>query len=442
MKQGGTPLDVIDDPFAEPKVVQLHPNGAAPEAGAPAEAPFPDPPSEEVYHGFVGRWVRLAEPFTEADPVAVAGQLLALAGIAFGVRPTFLVGRTEHTPRLFLAIVGASAVARKGDSYQVAAAPVMAAEPAFRARVLHGLVSGEALIHEVRDERPAKPGAKSTQPEDPGVRDKRLVVVEPELARLLRVMGRAGNSLSAVLREAWDNDDLRVAARVSPVRATGCRIGLIGHVTLHELRAELSAMEGSNGFANRFLWLAARRSKVLANPPAMDADDMAEVGRELAGILEYGRQHVERMQRDGDASAAWAETYPWLSRDRGQLLAASILARAPAQVLRLSMIYALLDRSPVIRAEHQAAALALWDYAERSVGYIFPASTGDSVADRILAALRTGPLGREQIRSDVFHRNIDSDRLTVALAALRSAGLVTQHEESTAGRPRTVYQLA
>ena len=40
-----------------------------------------------------------------------------------------------------------------------------------------------------------------------------LLIVEPELARLLRVAGRPGSTLSAVLREAWDSDELRVLTR-------------------------------------------------------------------------------------------------------------------------------------------------------------------------------------------------------------------------------------
>ena len=42
----------------------------------------------------------------------------------------------------------------------------------------------------------------------------------------------------------------------------------------------------------------------------------------------------------------------------------AVTSRAEAQVVRLSLIYALLDCSPVIRQEHLLAALALWEYCE------------------------------------------------------------------------------
>ena len=39
---------------------------------------------------------------------------------------------------------------------------------------------------------------------DAGVKDKRLLVQEGELSQALKVMKREGNTLSPVLRNAWD----------------------------------------------------------------------------------------------------------------------------------------------------------------------------------------------------------------------------------------------
>ena len=44
---------------------------------------------------------------------------------------------------------------------------------------------------------------------DAGVDDKRPLVVEPEFAQCLKVMGRKGNFLSTVIRQAWDSGDLQ-----------------------------------------------------------------------------------------------------------------------------------------------------------------------------------------------------------------------------------------
>lgn len=45
--------------------------------------------------------------------------------------------------------------------------------------------------------------------DDYGALEKRAFIQEPEFARVLRVISREGNTLSAVLRQAWDSDSIR-----------------------------------------------------------------------------------------------------------------------------------------------------------------------------------------------------------------------------------------
>jgi hypothetical protein len=60
----------------------------------------------------------------------------------------------------------------------------------------------------------------------------------------------------------------------------------------------------------------------------------------------------------------------------------AMTARLDAIAVRLSVIYALLDCSPLIRAVHLKAALAVVKYCEDSTRFIF----GDSLATRDFAA--------------------------------------------------------
>ena len=82
------------------------------------------------------------------------------------------------------------------------------------------------------------------------------------------------------------------------------------------------------------------------------------------------------------------------------------------------------------------AALALWDYCERSVRYIFGDSLGDPMADEILQGLRTSPQGltRDEIRQ-LVGKNVASDRIGTALGVLVEYNLVRLAKEATAGRP-------
>ena len=66
---------------------------------------------------------------------------------------------------------------------------------------------------------------------DAGVSDKRLLVVEEEFSGTLKVAGREGNSLSMQVRQGFDSGNLRVLTRISPLRATGAHISIVGHTT-------------------------------------------------------------------------------------------------------------------------------------------------------------------------------------------------------------------
>src|SRR5690606_36461745 len=116
-------------------------------------------------------------------------------------------------------------------------------------RVVHGLSSGEGLIWAVRDpiiqRQAVKEKGRVVDYEevevDPGVEDKRLLVVEGEFATALRVLGREGNILSAVVRNAWDTGDLRTLTKNSPAKATGAHTSIIGPVTRDELLRNLDS---------------------------------------------------------------------------------------------------------------------------------------------------------------------------------------------------------
>ncbi len=67
----------------------------------------------------------------------------------------------------------------------------------------------------------------------------------------LKVLAREGNTLSPVVRNAWDGKPLQTIAKNAPVRATGAHIAIIGHITKDELLRFVSGTELANGFFNR-----------------------------------------------------------------------------------------------------------------------------------------------------------------------------------------------
>lgn len=126
--------------------------------------------------------------------------------------------------------------------------------------------------------------------------------------------------------------------------------------------------------------------------------------------------------------------------DNAEGLFGAITARAEAQMLRLSLVYALLDGSPVINVDHVNAALAVWRYCEESAARIFGATSGDPVADRILAAVvEAGDKGlRGTLQHKLFHGRLSGERLELARCQLEDQGLVITFEIPTKGRPRCI----
>lgn len=401
--------------------------------------PFPPAIREAAFYGLAGRFVALHAPHTEADPVALLTQFLAAFGNAVGREAYYRVGPVAHRPVEFVGLVGESSVGRKGTSFaEVRFLFDLARDPWADERIVSGLSSGEGLLWEVRDasEKPPDGKRKKSEPKlDPGVADKRLLVVESELGRALKTMQRDGNSLSGTIRELWDCPaKVRTLTKHSPCKVTGPHVSLVGHVTKPELLRLLDEIDAMNGLGNRFLWVMVRRARLLPDGGSLSVEGRQPLADELADALQRARC-VRGMARNAEASELWAAVYGDLTGDRQGLLGA-VTRRAEAHVLRLSMVYALLDGVAVIGKEHLLAALAVWDYAEASARCIFGSSLGDPEADEILRALTAAPEGltRSQLR-DIFNRNVSAARITRALTALARAGLACGRRESTGGRP-------
>jgi len=413
---------------------------AQPEAVTTPE--WPEPLAAQAFHGLPGEVVRAIEPHTEADPAALLVQFLVGFGNLVGRGAWYAVEADRHHPNLFAGIVGVTAKGRKGTSWGHIRNVLERVDPLWAAgRVQGGLSSGEGLIWGVHDKIEKQEPIRNNQRvvdyqivvQDPGISDKRLLAIETELASTLRVMGREGSTLSPLIRQAWDTGDLRVLTKNNPAQATAAHISIIGHITRDELLRYLDSTEVANGFANRFLWVCARRSKLLPEGGRIQEVNFAPIIRRVS---ERARAAVDvgEVRLDENARAIWHRVYGELSEGKPGLLG-SVTSRAEPHVLRLSLIYALLDGAGTINAEHLLAGLAVWEYAEASTRYIFGDALGHPEADRILRELRATPEGltRTEIR-DLFGRHRTETQIQRAVRLLSELGSIRQIKEETAGR--------
>ena len=231
-----------------------------------------------AYHGLAGEVVNTMAPQTEADPVALLLQFLIYGGNAIGRGPYFQVGKDRHYTNLFGLLVGDTAKARKGLSAGHIRDFYMTAVPEWAGSCIRtGMSSGEGIIHHIRDPVLAMRKGK-LQTIDPGVDDKRLLIDEREFQQALTVMQRQGNTLSTVVRDAWDcRQVLETLTKKEPTKATKPFLSIGGHITLDELKESLDRTAMANGYANRFLIAFIHRSKELP----LGGDDV-----DLTGLIE------------------------------------------------------------------------------------------------------------------------------------------------------------
>jgi hypothetical protein len=395
-----------------------------------------------AYHGLASEVVARILPNTESDSSALLLQFLVYFGNAVGRGPHYLIEQTQHFANLFVALVGQTSKSRKGTSAQRIRVIFNVADPAWASeRILGGMSSGEGLIYAVRDPVYAmKKGVMELI--DEGVSDKRLLLDEREFFQSLAVLKREGNTLSRVVRDAWDCcEHIGTLTKHSPTHASQPYISIAAHITVDELRQALDHTSMANGYANRYLFALVHRSKLLPHGSTQDAVITDLLGERTLEALTAARG-IERITMTESAARHWAEIYTALAEGAPGLLGA-ITNRAEAQTIRLALVYALLDQAPQIDVVHLDAALAVWRFCEASARHIFGDTLGNPTADVILRALRSaGASGLT--KTDLFNlfgRHLAANKIDAALALLQSAGKVRCTKSSNAGRAKRPVEM-
>jgi hypothetical protein len=131
-------------------------------------------------------------------------------------------------------------------------------------------------------------------------------------------------------------------------------------------------------------------------------------------------------------SAAWAQWYKRRENERG--IMGALLQRDRTHVLRLAMIYAILDGMVTVNEIHLQAALPVWDYSTQTVRRIFGNMKGSSVAEKIYDfILISGEVSMREIY-DHLSRNVSSKEIHIAVLALECQGLVRTFTEKSGSK--------
>ncbi|WP_158846980.1 DUF3987 domain-containing protein [Saccharothrix deserti] len=411
---------------------ELDRQGAAQVARARAWLPAVDPAVFDCYLGWLAQRI---DPYTEGDPIGVLATLVSAAGVHLGPGPHLEPSFGERHPLLVWPIlIGATGIGRKGTATNAAFTLFGAADPHFMANNKHtGLSSGEGLAAVFAVDSGARDGSPAGKSRLLPEGDCRLLAEEQEWAAVMARMKREGNTLGALLRQAWEGGNLSTL-NVDARMAARSHLGIIAHITPKEFRGKVSAADLAGGTYNRFLPIAVAQSK--ESPPRHDVELMGHLAASLATRLDHAAQ-LHALTFTDDAQ---------LYRRRLQLEfnghlggdgpVEEFISRAAANCVRIAAIYAALDRTDLITPRHLEAAAALVRYSIASARAVLGT---DAEADRLRAFIAAaGPDGRTKTEiTKKFHKDdATTDRYREALDELIESGRVSVTKRARAdGRP-------
>ena len=391
-----------------------------------AEAARPAPAADAAFYGPLGRLTRAMDGYSEADPIGLLVSLMTVVGCAMGRERRFSEGFAQAA-NLFVVQVGESGTGRKGTTLRLTRDILKPLFDLFDISV-GGFGSGEGLIAALDQQKP----------------EPRALVIEEEFASVLAVAARENSVLSQVLRRAFDGWPLERRTAAVQQKITDHHVAVLAHVTPVELRKRLSTTEAANGFGNRFLWIYTSRPGLVPRPA--DPEDVCDprdiqlvreavawsgtvaskkasvaVNRRVTGVSSISLS--KDLYWTDDAREAWDAWYQEWSSRSGEGLLDHVLSRAYVHVIRLALVFALVDRARTIDVRHLQAALAVWDYSARSARYVFGVSTGSRNSDALLRFLhREGDVAWLDARRELGVRT--SADMDEAVDPLVEAGLV------------------
>lgn len=417
------------------------------------DEPVPPPtPTQDMFYGLAGQVAGIASQGTEINPVSASLAFLSFLGANVGRDTYLLINNTYHHPRLFTLHIGRSSRGGKGDSQQLThriRRRIEVLEPDLLGKThTGGLSSGEGLAALIHD------GYGETPP----IHDKRLWVVEGELANVLKKVAREGNVLSAVLREMWDGSDIKPAVKTRPMGVTDPHIGLHACITPTELTKTLGKGEIDNGFANRFLMIWAENVGCVAFPETTQEhiiDTLAELAMD---IIKYSlgnypdSKNNKEMNLSESARLYYGHIYRQFKIPLDNEQVAGLLARRAPYTIRLAMLFALMDKTRVIEIKHLKAAYAWVEYATNTTRFVFhserqteKAAEIKKNAVKILVFIEQEKAGvsSSDIHSQCFKGHLEAAKIKEALNYLLTENppLIEMGKDTTKGRPKITYKL-
>jgi hypothetical protein len=392
---------------------------------------------EAAFHGLAGEIAETIDPHSEADPVAVLLHNLVMFGNAIGRGPYIRAGGGKHFTNLYCVIAGSTARGKKGTAANFVERVFEVAWPAWMKRIKTSISTGQGIVKLIRDpdEKEAAELIKAgLKPE------KRVLFLVSELGGLFTAM-RNGNRIVEDLNNAWDGKRLENNVKKDPMFSTDPMVSVIGHATPERLVQSLGKLEATTGFSNRFIYARVRQSKRIPRD-TLKPEVIEEMAKHLKEAILFARE-VEEVGITARAEAYWTGTLLDEIENIPPDTLGAMLARGRPLVLRLALIYALLDLNNEIDTPHLLAAFAIWKFNQTCVEQLFADKLESPKANKILVKLdMAGEAGisRSGI-NDLFKGKTPAFELNEVLTNLERKGKIRSEKKVTAGRTADWFYL-
>jgi hypothetical protein len=410
------------------------------------------------------RYVETARQVIGAPRGYVALPLLVYAGAAMGNEHRIEVGEYSERPVLYGGVIGEPGSA-KSPANRVARHPLDVLQREAYEQYTKSLASFERNLSDW-ESLPHKEQATISKPTKPMmahyfttnatleaitaiVRDNRGLAVAPdELVAVITSMdayrsGKGSDRQSYL--SLWDGAPLKIDRKAAePIYVPHPVVGVVGGIQPEVLK-DLAKDGRRDGFVDRFLWVAD------AAPPPDWTDEV--IGADLKATMTdvFRRLRASTAEHPvmvgPEARERWRR---WFNSNQRTVIASTglirgIYAKLPRQLLRIALIIHALAHPDApadvpVSDETMASAVEITEYFRQSANNVAQAfgsekgTASGGTPDRIHHLLRTSDewVSRSAIRN-YFGRNISSDDIGEALAALEADGVVEMRRRTPDG---------
>jgi hypothetical protein len=352
----------MDNEIETVPLTEEEPTNDDPQQSSPADFP------EEAFTGFFRRYRDLVEPCTEAPPVYHWVTFLTMVGLLLG-RSVFIRFPFPLYPNFYSLLIGRTGIDRKSTAMKCGDREILQRIPN---NIVHvkGALSSEGIYEVLAKQR-----------------DTRLLLYCDEMRSFLNISNRQGTAdiipRLNTLYDCPDSDDL-TRSRAQSIQIDHPFVSFIAGTPKEWLTDAIGGGEIMGGFVNRFLPVEGMSNKSIPFPKPADDQTAKQLAAELTKIIDQCTNLPVELEWSAGANGMYEKFYDaWHQRQSSlSTETAAITNRIPNHVVKIAMVYSILDGRSEITDHAIATAIQIGDYLERTAISIF-ADTGLSKQGRV-----------------------------------------------------------